>query len=94
MDFDKNDLGDDNANLMPIRVPNSTVDINPVPIKLGTDDIDQAINNLPAKDRINPASPDPSMDSDGKSDDTKTQVKPSANPDKKDDVPMSPAKGN
>ena len=36
LDFDNNELSDDNANLIPIGALNSTVDINPVQIKLGS----------------------------------------------------------
>ena len=40
---DKGNGSDDNANLMPIDGPSSSIDVNPVVVKLGADDINQAI---------------------------------------------------
>ena len=40
---DKGNGSDDNANLMPIDGPSSSIDVNPVKVKLGVDDVNHAI---------------------------------------------------
>ena len=43
--------------LMPISKFNTVVDINPVEIKLGTDDVAKAIADMPADQRFKPSVP-------------------------------------
>ena len=43
---------DDNATLMPIDGPSRSIDVNPVKVKLSTDDISQAIEQLPMESRL------------------------------------------
>ena len=43
---------DDNANLMPIGGPSMSIDVNPVEVKLGADDINQVIEQLPRESRL------------------------------------------
>ena len=103
MDFSNDDLGDDNADLMPIGGANMTVDVNLVPIKLGTNDVDKAIENLPAENWIKPSPPAPSTDSvetseemQGKttnSPDRNTQPRNKSGLAPDDDVPVLPTKG-
>ena len=71
IDFDNDDV-DDNANLMPIRAPSSSVDVNPVQIKLGIDDINQAIEDMPEENWIKPPCPVQSSDSNEQSDNNKS----------------------
>ena len=48
LDMDDEDNGsDDNAYLMPIDGPSTSIDVNPIEVKLGADDINQAIEQLP-----------------------------------------------
>ena len=49
---DEGNGSDDNANLMPIDGPSSSIDVNPVKVKLGMDDINQAIEQLPMESRL------------------------------------------
>ena len=52
MDDEGND-SDDNATLMPIDGPSSrSIDVNPVKVKLSTDDISRAIEQLPSESRL------------------------------------------
>ena len=43
---------DDNANLMPIGGPSMSIDVNPVEVKLGADDNNHAIEQLPRESRL------------------------------------------
>ena len=55
-DMDDEDNGsDDNANLMPIDGPSTSIDVNPVEVKLGVDDVNQAIEQLPMESRLEAA---------------------------------------
>ena len=49
---DEEHSSDDNANLMPIGGPNSSIDVNPVEVKLGAYDFNQAIEQLPMESRL------------------------------------------
>ena len=49
---DEEDGSDDNANLMPIGGPSMSININPVEVKLGADDVNQAIQQLPQESRF------------------------------------------
>ena len=49
---DEGNGSDDNANLMPIDWPSSSIDVNPVKVKLGADDINQAIEQLLMESRL------------------------------------------
>ena len=49
---DKGNGSDDNANLMPIDRPSRSIDVNPVKVKLSTDDISQAIKQLLMESRL------------------------------------------
>ena len=52
-DMDDEDNGsDDNANLMPIDGPSTSIDVNPVEVKLGADDVNQVIEQLPMESRL------------------------------------------
>ena len=52
---DEENGSDDNANLMPIDGPSTSIDVNPVKVKLGVDDINQAIEQLPMESRLEAA---------------------------------------
>ena len=52
----------ENEHLMPIGIPNPGTDISPVEIKLGTDDVTQAIADLPDENRFKPLTPPPHED--------------------------------
>ena len=41
-----------NAKLMPVSGPSASIDINPVQIKLGAEDISDAIENLPEENKL------------------------------------------
>ena len=90
MDFDSVDVND-NVNLMPIGAPSSSVDINPVQIKLGIDNINQAIEDLPEENQIKPPSQVQSSDSNEGPDINKST--PHASAEKKHSPLTSPAKG-
>ena len=49
------DMQNDNEQLMPIGNFNTGIDINPVEIKLGTDDVAKAIAEIPADHRLVPS---------------------------------------
>ena len=49
---DEGNGSDDNTNLMPIDGPSRSIDVNPVKVKLSTDDISQAIEQLPMESRL------------------------------------------
>ena len=51
------DMQNDNEQLMPIGNFNTGMDINPVEIKLGTDDVARAIAEIPADHRLTPSAP-------------------------------------
>ena len=105
MDLTNNGLGDDNADLMPIGGTNKMVDVNTVPIKLSTNDVDEAIENLPAENLIKPSPPAASSDQvdsteemKGKTPDspdknTQPRIKSILAPEDDDDVPVLPTKG-
>ena len=38
---------EDNATLMPIGIASTTVDVNPVPVRLSANDVNTAIQNMP-----------------------------------------------
>ena len=74
VNLDNDDLRDDNVNLMPIGGTNTTVDVNPVPIKLGANDVEQVIVNLPVESHIKPVTPVPSTNSGDQSGEIKTKT--------------------
>ena len=45
---------EDNATLMPIGKASSTVDINPVPVRLSANDVNIAIQNMPDENKLKP----------------------------------------
>ena len=55
-------MQDENEQLMPIGNFNTGMDINPVEIKLGTDDVAKAIAELPADHRLTPSAPNTKAD--------------------------------
>ena len=88
MDDEGND-SDDNANLMPIDGPSRNINVNPVKVKLGTDDINQAIEQLPMESRLEVA---PQMtQADARENSTETDTQPIAN--QENSPPNSPTKG-
>ena len=50
---------DDNANLMPIGGPSTSIDINPVEVKLSMDNVNQVIEQLPKENKLNVTPPKP-----------------------------------
>ena len=56
------DVQNENEQLMPIGNFNAGVDINPVEIKLGTDDVAKAIAEIPADHRFKPSVPNTKAD--------------------------------
>ena len=56
------DIQNDNEQLMPIGNFNTGMDINPVEIKLGTDDVTKAIAEIPADHRLMPSAPNTKAD--------------------------------
>ena len=56
------DVQDDNEQLMPIGKANAVVDINPIEIKLGTDDVVKAIAEIPDDQRFKPSVPNTKTD--------------------------------
>ena len=52
---DEGNDSNDNATLMPIDGPSRSIDVNPVKVKLSTDDISQAIEQLPVENRLQAA---------------------------------------
>ena len=88
MDDDGNG-SDDNANLMPIDGPSSSINVNPVEVKLGADDINQAIEQLPMESRLEVA---PQMtQADAREKSTETDSQSSAH--QENSPPNSPTKG-
>ena len=86
---DEGNGSDDNANLMPIDGPSSSIDVNPVKGKLGADDINQAIEQLPMESRLEVA---PQMtQADARENSTETDSQPSAH--QENSPPNSPTKG-
>ena len=60
---------EDNATLMPVGKPSTTLDVNPVPVKLSAKDVSVAIHNMPDENKLKPTpsastdlSPAPSAD--------------------------------
>ena len=49
---DEGNGSNDNANLMPIDGPSRSINVNPVKVKLGMDDIRQMIEQLPMESRL------------------------------------------
>ena len=45
---------EDNATLMPIGKASTMVDINPVPVRLSANDVNIAIQNMPAENKLKP----------------------------------------
>ena len=86
---DEGNGSDDNANLMPIDGPSSSIDVNPVKVKLGADDINQAIEQLPMDSRLEVA---PQMtQADVRENSTETDSQPS--PHQENSPPNSPTNG-
>ena len=56
------DMQNDNEQLMPTGNFNTGMDINPVEIKLGTDDVAKAIAEIPADHRLTPSAPNTKAD--------------------------------
>ena len=86
---DEGNGSDDNATLMPIDGPSSSIDVNPVKVKLSTDDISQAIKQLPLESRLEVASQTTQADANENS--PETDPRPTANQD--NSLPNSPMKG-
>ena len=89
-DMDDEEHGsDDNANLMPIDGPSTSIGVNPVEVKLGADDVNQAIEQLPMESRLEavpqtsqPGDKEDSMDTD-----------PHSSAQQENSPPNSPTKG-
>ena len=77
---DEGNGSNDNANLMPIDGPSTSTHVNPV-VKLGADDVNQAIEQLPMESRL----------ADGKDHSADTDPQPSAH--QENSPPNSPTKG-
>ena len=88
MDDEGND-SDDNATLMPIDRPSRSIDVNPVKVKLSTDDISQVIEQLPSESRLQVDTLTRYADANVNS--PKTDPRPTSNPDTS--PPTSPTKG-
>ena len=86
---DEGNGSDDNANLMPIDGPSTSIDVNPVEVKLGVDDVNQAIEQLPMESRL-VAAPQTSQ-ADGKEHSADTD--PQASSRQENSPPNSPTKG-
>ena len=52
--YDNADQDNDNAMLMPIGKASTTIDVNPVPLKLSTEDVNTAIQNIPEENKLKP----------------------------------------
>ena len=86
---DEGNGSDDNVNLMPIDGPSSSIDVNPVKVKLGADDINQAIEQLTMESRLEVA-PQTTQD-DARENSTETDPQPTAH---QENSPLnSPTKG-
>ena len=89
-DVDDEENGSDgNANLMPIDGPSTSIDVNPIEVKLGADDINQATEQSLMESRLEafPQMSEPG----GKEDSTDTDLQPSAQ--QENSPPNSPTKG-
>ena len=86
---DEGNGSDDNTNLMPIDGPSSSIDVNPVKVKLGADDINQAIEQLPIESR--PEVSPQTTQADTRENSTETNSQPSAH--QENSPPNSPTKG-
>ena len=86
---DKHNDTDDNATLIPIDRPCKSIDVNPVEVKLGTDDISQAIEQLLSESRLPVATRTTHADANINS--PKADPRPTSNPDTS--PPTSPTKG-
>ena len=73
---DEGNGSNDNANLIPIDGPSSSIDVNPVRVKLGADDINHAIEQLAIENRLAVAPQTTQVDVRGNS--TETDSQPSA----------------
>ena len=86
---DEGNGSNDNTNLMPIDGPSSSIDVNPVKVKLGTDYINQAIAQLLMESRLEVA---PQMtQADARENSSETDPRPIAN--QENSPPNSPTKG-
>ena len=74
---------------MPIDRPSRSIDVNPVKVKLSTDDISQAIEQLPLESRLQAATQMTHADANENS--PKTDPRPTSNQD--NNPPTSPMKG-
>ena len=74
---------------MPIDRPSRSIDVNPVKVKLSTDDISQAIEQLPLESRLEVATQ--MTQSDARENSPVTDPRPTANQD--NSPPNSPTKG-
>ena len=86
---DEGNGSDDNATLMPIDGPSRSIDVNPVKVKLSTDDISQAIEQLPMESRLEVATQ--TTQAYARENSTETDPRPITNHD--NSPPNSPAKG-
>ena len=86
---DEGNGSDDNANLMPIDGPSSSIDVNPVKVKLSVDDINQVIEQLPMESRLGVAPQTSQVDASQNS--TETNPQPTAHTE--NSPPNSPTKG-
>ena len=87
-DCDKDELDelDNNASMMPIGVPSTSVDVNPIQIKLGTAEVNQVIKHLPEESQFQLPTPAGMSNSKEHSPDTSTN--------KKSTIPKKGAKGD
>ena len=86
---DEGNGSNDNANLMPIDGPSTSIEVNPIEVKLGADDVNQAVEQLPMESRLE-AAPQMSQ-ADGKEHSADTDPQPSAH--QENSPPNSPTKG-
>ena len=86
---DASNGSDDNATLMPIDGPSRIIDVNPVKVKLSTDDISQAIEQLPLESRLEVATQMTQADANENSPETD----PLPNVNQGNSPPNSPTKG-
>ena len=86
---DKGTGSNDNTNLMPIDRPSSSIDVNPVKVKLGVDDINQAIEQLPMESRLEVAAQ--TTQADARENSIETDPQPTAH--QENSPPNSPTKG-
>ena len=50
--YDDADQDEDNATLMPIGKASTAIDVNPVPLKLSTEDVNTTIQNIPEENKL------------------------------------------